>query len=79
MPNAGLSKFYVQSGKSYRLRLINTGAEGLMKFSIDGAELAVIANDFVPLEPYTTKAVTLGVSQRTDVIFKATGSPTDAV
>lgn len=79
MPNAGLSKFYVQSGKSYRLRLINAGAEGLMKFSIDGAELTVIANDFVPLEPYTTNVVTLGVAQRTDVIFKATGSPTDAV
>lgn len=35
-PNAGISKFYLQSGKSYRLRLINGGAEGIQKFSIDG-------------------------------------------
>jgi FtsP/CotA-like multicopper oxidase with cupredoxin domain len=27
-PNAGISKFYVESGKTYRLRLINGGAEG---------------------------------------------------
>lgn len=41
--------------------------------------MTVIANDFVPLKPYTTTMVTLGVGQRTDILVKATGKPTDAV
>ena len=41
--------------------------------------MTVIANDFVPIKPYATKMVTLGVGQRTDVLVKATGEPTDAV
>src|SRR5690349_18769765 len=28
-PNAGISKFKFQSGKKYRMRLINAGAEGM--------------------------------------------------
>lgn len=77
--NAGISKFKFQSGKTYRLRLINAGAEGMQKFSIDGHQMTVFANDFVPIVPYTTDVVTLGVGQRSDVIVKATGKPTDAV
>lgn len=67
-PNAGISKFRFQSGKSYLLRLINTSAEGMQKFSIDGHNFTVIANDFVPINPYTTDLITLGVAQRSDVI-----------
>ena len=63
-PNAGISKFNVTSGQSYRLRLINSGAEGIQKFSIDGAKLTVIANDFVPVTPYEVDVVTLGIGQR---------------
>lgn len=78
-PNAGVSKFTFQSGKKHRLRLINAGAEGMQKFSIDGYQLTVIANDFVPIVPYTTDHITLGVGQRTDIVVEATGSPTDSV
>ncbi|KAK3111597.1 hypothetical protein LTR53_012994 [Teratosphaeriaceae sp. CCFEE 6253] len=77
--NAGIAKFNVTSGLTYRLRLINSGAEGIQKFSIDGAQLTVIANDFVPVQPYTVDVVTLGIGQRSDVLFKATGKPTDSV
>ncbi len=62
--NAGISKFRLQSGKTHRLRLINSGAEGIQKFSIDGHTLTVFANDFVPIKPYDTKIVTIGVRQR---------------
>ena len=79
MPNAGLSKFNFQSGKTHRLRLINAGAEALQRFTIDGYEMTIIANDFVPIVPYTTKMVTLGVGQRTDILVQAIGEPTDAV
>lgn len=45
--NAGLSKFQFTSGKTHRLRLINGGAEGIQRFSIDSHVLEVIAYDFV--------------------------------
>lgn len=70
---AGLSKFKFKRGKVHRLRLINSGAEALQRFSIDGHTMTVIANDFVQVEPYDTKVVTLGIGQRTDVLVKANG------
>ena len=76
--NAGLSKFKFQTGKTHRLRLINSGAEGAQQFSVDDHVMTVIANDFVPVQPYNTSVVTLGVGQRTDIIVKATGSPSGA-
>ncbi|KAL6720298.1 hypothetical protein ACLMJK_002219 [Lecanora helva] len=72
-PNAGLAKFKFTSGKKHRLRLINAGSEGLQRFTIDGLQMTVMANDFVPVKPYTTNVVTLGIGQRTDVIVTATG------
>ncbi|KAF2158093.1 multicopper oxidase [Myriangium duriaei CBS 260.36] len=77
-PNAGISKFKFTSGKKHRLRLINTSAEAVQKFSIDGHNMTVFANDFVQIQPYTTNVVTLGVGQRTDVIVQAIGKPTDS-
>ncbi|KAG9657868.1 laccase-like multicopper oxidase, partial [Aureobasidium melanogenum] len=78
-PNAGISQFRFQSGKKHLLRLINHSAEAIVFFSIDGYQLKVVANDFVPVEPYYTDLVTLGVGQRTDIIVEATGNSTDAV
>ena len=100
-PNAGISTFSFTSGKIHRLRLINSGAEALQRFTIDNHTMVVVSNgtllvqvllnhpkynaddcgktDFVPVKPYTTKVVTLGVGQRTDVLVKANGKPTDAV
>jgi FtsP/CotA-like multicopper oxidase with cupredoxin domain len=69
--NAGISQFKFTTGKTHRLRLINAGAEGLQRFSIDGHTLTVIANDFVPIKPYTTKVVTLGIGQRSDILVTA--------
>lgn len=48
-PNAGLSKFQFTSGKTYRLRLINAGSEGIQRFSLDGHSMQVMAYDFVRL------------------------------
>ncbi|KAI8725489.1 hypothetical protein NCS52_00120000 [Fusarium sp. LHS14.1] len=71
--NAGISKFRFKRGKTHRLRLINAGGEGLQRFSIDEHTMTVIANDFVQVQPYDTKVVTLGIGQRTDVLVKADG------
>jgi FtsP/CotA-like multicopper oxidase with cupredoxin domain len=77
-PNAGLAKFQFQTGKLHRLRLINAGGEGIQRFTIDGHNMTVIANDFVPVDPYETNMVTLGIGQRTDVIVNAIGNPNGA-
>jgi FtsP/CotA-like multicopper oxidase with cupredoxin domain len=77
-PNAGVSKFQFQTGKIHRLRLINAGSEGLQRFTIDNHTMTVIAVDFVPVAPYKTNMVTLGVGQRTDVLVKGTGQPGQA-
>jgi FtsP/CotA-like multicopper oxidase with cupredoxin domain len=76
--NAGLANFRFSPGKVHRLRLINAGAEGIQKFSIDGHTLTVIANDFVPIKPYNTTIVTLGIGQRTDVLVTGVGNATSA-
>lgn len=76
--HAGLSKFTFRSGKVHRLRLINSGADGTQQFSIDSHIMTVIANDYVPVQPYNATVVTLGIGQRTDVLVRATGSPTSA-
>ena len=79
VPDAGLSKFVFQKGKTHRLRLINAGAEALQRFTIDNHEMTVIANDFVPVKPYQTNMVTLGVGQRTDVLVTANNNDTAPV
>jgi len=67
-PSAGISKFKFTAGKTHRLRLINAGAEGIQRFTIDNHMMTVIANDFVPVQPYQTNVVTLGVSSCRDCI-----------
>ncbi|RDW61330.1 hypothetical protein BP5796_11222 [Coleophoma crateriformis] len=77
--NAGIAKFQFTTGKTHRLRLINAGAEALQRFSIDGHTMTVIANDFVPIKPYKTTVVTLGIGQRSDVLVTANiGSSTSS-
>ncbi|MCJ1331635.1 hypothetical protein MMC10_008326 [Thelotrema lepadinum] len=74
-PNAGISKFEFQTNKVHRLRLINSGSEGTQQFSIDGHNMTIIANDFVPVQPYTVSSVTLGIGQRTDVLVTGKSDP----
>jgi FtsP/CotA-like multicopper oxidase with cupredoxin domain len=69
--NGTFAKFGFESGKSYRLRLINAGADAMQEFSIDGHTLTVIANDMVPIVPYETTTVRLGIGQRSDVVVVA--------
>lgn len=77
-PNAGLAQFQFTAGKTHRLRVINAGAEGIQKFSIDGHTLQVMALDFTPVVPYETTVLTLAVGQRADILVKAIGTPTSS-
>ncbi|EXJ64532.1 hypothetical protein A1O7_00868 [Cladophialophora yegresii CBS 114405] len=64
-----------QPGKTHRLRFVNTGASAFESISIDGHTMTVIANDMVPVQPYQTQSITIGVGQRTDVLVTANQAP----
>lgn len=59
------------SGTKYLLRIVNAAIDTHFKFSIDNHTLTVIANDLVPLQPYTTDVLSIGIAQRYDVIVEA--------
>ncbi|KAI0120797.1 multicopper oxidase [Hypoxylon sp. NC0597] len=67
------SRFQVSftSGTSYRLRLINGAVDTHFKFSIDNHTLQVIASDLVPIQPYTTTVLNIGMGQRYDLVVTA--------
>ncbi|KAF1344333.1 Cupredoxin [Delphinella strobiligena] len=58
----------VVSGTSYRLRLINGAIDTHFKFSIDNHTMTVIANDLVPIVPYNSTVLDVGIGERYDVI-----------
>ncbi|AEO64417.1 multicopper oxidase-like protein [Thermothielavioides terrestris NRRL 8126] len=59
------------AGTSYRLRLINGAMDTFFKFSIDNHTMEVIANDLVPIQPFNTTVLSIGIGQRYDVIIRA--------
>ncbi|KAL9084162.1 MAG: hypothetical protein Q9165_008210 [Trypethelium subeluteriae] len=62
------------SGTSYLLRLVNPSIDSHFDFSIDNHTLQVIAMDFVPIVPYETTVIAIGMGQRYDVIVTANES-----
>ncbi|KAI5208553.1 hypothetical protein E4T39_01400 [Aureobasidium subglaciale] len=73
-PDGTKGKYYnatVQSGKKYRLRLINTSVDSAFMVSVDGHPFTVITSDFVPIKPYVAERVFIGIGQRLDVIIEA--------
>jgi hypothetical protein len=57
--------------KRYLMRLINTSFEATFIFTIDNHLLQVTTSDFVPIKPYTTTSVLIGIGQRYNVIVSA--------
>ncbi|GME66055.1 Multicopper oxidase [Neofusicoccum parvum] len=60
-----------EAGTRYRMRLVNAAADNHFRFMIDNHTLEVIANDFVPIVPYNTTQLSIGMGQRYDVIVTA--------
>ena len=54
-----------ESGKSYRLRLVNGALDTHFKFMIDNHTMTVIASDLVPITPYTTDVISIGMGMWT--------------
>ncbi|KAK1961680.1 multicopper oxidase [Colletotrichum sublineola] len=59
------------SGTSYRIRLVNGAVDTHWRFSIDNHTMTVIASDLVPITPYTTTVLNIGMGQRYDMIVTA--------
>ncbi|KAH7403702.1 laccase 3 [Cadophora sp. MPI-SDFR-AT-0126] len=59
------------AGTRYRIRLVNGAADTHFRFTIDNHTMEVIQTDFVPIVPYNTTAVSIGMGQRYDVIVTA--------
>ncbi|KAF2972509.1 laccase [Xylaria multiplex] len=64
-----------ESGKSYRLRIVNTAIDTMFRFGIDNHTLTVIQADLVPITPFETTSINVGIGQRYDVIVKADQEP----
>ncbi|KAG9231962.1 putative laccase-2 [Amylocarpus encephaloides] len=58
----------VTEGESYRIRLVNGAIDTHFKYMIDNHTMTVIAMDLVPITPYATDVLSLGMGQRYDVI-----------
>ncbi len=58
-------------GNKYRMRLINGATHAHFRFSMDNHTFQVIANDLVPIVPYTTDNLLIGMGQRYDIIIEA--------
>jgi FtsP/CotA-like multicopper oxidase with cupredoxin domain len=65
-----------EAGKTYRLRFVNGAIDSFFSVSLDNHEMTVIATDFVPIEPYTTQAIHIGIGQRYDVLVTANQNAT---
>ena len=61
-----------EEGKKYLLRLINTSVDSTWIFSIDHHVMQVVGSDFVPIHPYSTNHVLVGIGQRYHVLVEAT-------
>ncbi|KAF4540341.1 Multicopper oxidase [Lasiodiplodia theobromae] len=61
----------LEAGKRYRIRLVNAAADNHFRFMIDNHTMEVIANDFVPIVPYNTTDLSIGMGQRYDIIVAA--------
>ncbi|GAA5959158.1 hypothetical protein JCM21900_001410 [Sporobolomyces salmonicolor] len=60
-----------EAGKTYRLRVINTGIFAMTYFWIDGHQMRVIEADGTDTEEYPVDHLTLGIAQRYSVLVTA--------
>ncbi|ORY68701.1 multicopper oxidase [Pseudomassariella vexata] len=60
-----------EAGKSYRFRLVNSAIDTMFRFMIDNHTLTVISSDLVPITPYETTTINVGIGQRYDVVVTA--------
>ena len=52
-----------QQNTTYKISVMNTGSLLTYSFYIDGHSFSVIENDFVPIEPYETDVLNVGIGE----------------
>ncbi|PSN65113.1 hypothetical protein BS50DRAFT_575190 [Corynespora cassiicola Philippines] len=60
-----------EPGERYLIRLVNGGTDFHFDFSIDNHNFTVVSADFVPIEPYVTTNISVGIGQRFSIIVEA--------
>ena len=50
-----------RSGKKYLLRFINTSIDNHFKIQLDDHTMEIVSTDFVPIKPYKTKSLNIGI------------------
>lgn len=65
------SRVTLHQGKRYRLRLVNTSVDSIVRVSLDGHPFSVITADLVPIHAFTTKWLLMSSGQRYDVVIEA--------
>ncbi|CAG8573960.1 4993_t:CDS:2, partial [Acaulospora morrowiae] len=73
--NSPLAKFKFESGKVYRLRIINAGVFAGFFFSIDQHELELIEVDGTYVKPQKIHRLPINVAQRYSVLVRADKPP----
>lgn len=66
-----------ESGKTYRIRLVNSALDSHFQFSIDGHSFQVIGMDLVPIVPYSTNNLFVSIGQRYDILVTANATAGD--
>ncbi|KAJ2525035.1 ferroxidase fet3 [Coemansia sp. RSA 2049] len=70
-PDLNRTKIEMRPGKTYRLRLMNVSATGMVRFGIEDHAMHIIEVDGVATEPRETRSVQLSAGQRTSVLVTA--------
>ncbi|KAK3687959.1 multicopper oxidase-domain-containing protein [Podospora appendiculata] len=66
---------WLDDKKAHMLILVNTAVDTTFVFSIDHHQLEVIEMDFVPIKPYNTTNIKIGIGQRYHVIIHGLHNP----
>ncbi|KAK4041644.1 putative laccase precursor [Parachaetomium inaequale] len=66
---------FLDEGNAHMLILVNTAVDTTFVFSIDHHILEVIEMDFVPIKPYNTTNIKIGIGQRYHVIVHGLHEP----
>lgn len=50
-----------EAGRTYKLSIVNTAVDTQFTFWIDGHNFTIVQTDFVPIEPYKTNTMNIGI------------------
>jgi len=69
------SRVTLRQGQRHLLRIINTSVDNGFQISLVNHQFTVVGADFVPISPFNSSSLFLGVGQRYDVIIDASQDP----